>query len=143
MAPTYLRSVQLDDRGWLTSPPTLPTSQLVLRRVRPSTPSPKSRMASDEDYMAFLDKANKDVDDGKAYAAEQSQRASKATFKALDSGSQVPKAIKDVCKDTVYVTDADEPFEEVSLKWDGDGGLPDESMIHHHPSAYIPVNLCI
>lgn len=82
-------------------------------------------MANDEDYMSFLDKANQDLDDGQALAAKQKAQ-DKAAFKTMDNGSQVPKAIKDACKDAVYVTDADEPFEEVSLKWSGDG-LPDES----------------
>lgn len=78
-------------------------------------------MASDKDYMAFLDKANQDLDDGKALATKSS-----AAFKTMDEGSQAPKVIRDACQDAVYVTDADEPFEEVSLKWRGDG-LPDES----------------
>lgn len=82
-------------------------------------------MASDEDYMSFLDKANQDLDDGRALAAKQKDQ-DKAAFKTMDSGTQAPKVIKDACKDAVYVTDADEPFEEVSLKWSGDG-LPDES----------------
>lgn len=82
-------------------------------------------MANDEDYMAFLDKANQDLDDGKALAAKQKEQSS-AAFKAVDEGSQAPRVIRDACQDAVYVTDADEPFEEVSLKWSGDG-LPDES----------------
>lgn len=80
-------------------------------------------MASDDDYMAFLNKANKDPGAG---GQASTQSSAPAKFKATDSGSNVPKAIKDVCKKEVYVSDADEPFEEVSLKWDGEGGLPDE-----------------
>ncbi|OWT43481.1 hypothetical protein VFPPC_17370 [Pochonia chlamydosporia 170] len=87
-------------------------------------------MASDEDYMAFLDKANQDLDDGNAYAAKQSAQK-KTAFKTMDEGSQAPKVIRDACQDAVYVTDADEPFEEVSLKWSGDG-LPDESTFRSH-----------
>ncbi|KJZ75035.1 hypothetical protein HIM_05521 [Hirsutella minnesotensis 3608] len=95
-------------------------------------------MASDEDYMAFLDKANKDLGDGQAKSQQQQQQQSgggKAVFKAVDTESDVPKVIKDVCKAHVYVSDADEPFEEVSLQWKGEEGLPDEvefaKLIHH------------
>ncbi|KHO02005.1 uncharacterized protein MAM_01006 [Metarhizium album ARSEF 1941] len=82
-------------------------------------------MASDQDYMTFLDKANQDVDDGKALAAKQEENG-KAAFKTMDEGSQAPKVIRDACQDAVYVSDADEPFEQVSLRWGGDG-LPDET----------------
>ena len=85
-------------------------------------------MASDEDYIAVLDKANKDLDEGKAHAQKQPQEGggAKSQFKAMDSGSQAPKAISDVCQSEVYVSDADEPFEAVSLKYSG-SDLPDES----------------
>ncbi|KAJ3543675.1 hypothetical protein NM208_g3452 [Fusarium decemcellulare] len=86
-------------------------------------------MSNDDDYMAFLNKANQDTG---ADAATQQQ---KATFKAKDAGSEVPKEIRQVCKNAVYVSDADEPFEEVSLKWEGKNGLPTESefakLINH------------
>jgi hypothetical protein len=81
-------------------------------------------MASDAEYMAFLDKANRDADAGRAEA--KSQGGNQTKFKATDSGSSVPKEIRDACKNEVYVSDADEPFEEVSLKWDKGEGLPDE-----------------
>lgn len=80
-------------------------------------------MASDDDYMAFLNKANNQSDAG---AQASTQSSAPAKFKATDTGSEVPKAIKNACKNEVYVSDADEPFQEVSLKWDGEGGLPDE-----------------
>lgn len=84
-------------------------------------------MASDEDYMAFLNKANQDADAGKATAAAQTSTTSgQRTFKTTDEGSELPKSIADVCKDTFYVSEADEPFRGVSLKWKGEGGLPDE-----------------
>ncbi|KAK8133870.1 hypothetical protein PG984_005882 [Apiospora sp. TS-2023a] len=81
-------------------------------------------MASDEDYMAFLDNANKDPNEG--YAKPASSGA-KLEFKATDHGVQVPAALKEVAQDAFYVSDADEPFVPVALKWDEDGkGLPDE-----------------
>ena len=78
------------------------------------------KMASDDDYMAFLNKANQDT--GSASA----QQSGKATTKAVDQGSEVPKIIKDACKDTFYVSDTDEQFEPVSLQHDGK--LPDEGQ---------------
>lgn len=81
-------------------------------------------MASDEDYMSFLNKANQDVSGDQA----TTQSSGGQQFKAQDQGSEVPKPIRAAIKDAVYVTDADEPFEGVSLKWQGDGGLPDERM---------------
>lgn len=91
-------------------------------------------MASDEDYMAFLNKANEDVGGGQS-AARQQSGGGKAVFKALDEEGEVPKAIKDISPRPFYVSDADEPFEHVSLKWERDGGLPDEGTRQSTPSA--------
>ncbi|KAI0013206.1 hypothetical protein F4779DRAFT_613735 [Xylariaceae sp. FL0662B] len=89
-------------------------------------------MASDEDYMAFLDKANRDPSEG--YAKPQS--AGQQEFKAADEGAQIPAAIQEATKDAFYISDADEPFVPVYLAWDENGrGLPDEeafaSLIQH------------
>ncbi|KAI0137239.1 hypothetical protein BJ170DRAFT_678090 [Xylariales sp. AK1849] len=90
-------------------------------------------MASDEDYMAFLDKANEDPSEGYAKPA-----GGKQEFKATDAGVQVPAVLKDVVKNAFYVSDADEPFVPVCLKWDEGGkGLPDEeefASLISHPS---------
>ncbi|TLD36968.1 hypothetical protein E2P81_ATG02750 [Venturia nashicola] len=69
-------------------------------------------MASDEDYAAFLDKANQDPSGGKASA----QSSKKAGTKSVDT--EVPKVLEQV--EEYYTSDADEPFEPVSLKWKGD-----------------------
>ncbi|KFH48627.1 hypothetical protein ACRE_004840 [Hapsidospora chrysogenum ATCC 11550] len=90
-------------------------------------------MASDEDYMAFLNKANEDVSGGSGQAAAQS---SKVQSKAVDSGAEVPKEIREVCRDAFYVSDTDEQFEGVSLRWNGEDGLPDEvefAKLINHP----------
>ncbi|KAL6801818.1 hypothetical protein J3E68DRAFT_394457 [Trichoderma sp. SZMC 28012] len=94
------------------------------------------KMASDEDYMAFLNKANQDADEGRA--AAQSSRGGagqQRAFKTTDEGSELPKSIAEVCRDAFYVSEADEPFKGVSLKWKGEGGLPDEvefaKLINH------------
>lgn len=89
-------------------------------------------MSNDDDYMAFLNKANQDTG-GDATTTTQA----KTSFKTKDQDSQVPREIRDVVKNAVYVSDADEPFEEVSLKWQGDNGLPTESefaKLINHPS---------
>lgn len=81
-------------------------------------------MASDEDYMAFLNKANQDPSAGQAV---KSSSSAKQTFKTTDSGAQVPAVLKTAVKDAFYTSDADEPFEPVCLNWDEGGkGLPDE-----------------
>lgn len=84
-------------------------------------------MASDEDYMAFLNKANQDT------GGATTQSSGKVALKAKDEGSEVPKEITKVCRDAVYTSDADEPFEEVSLKWDGKNRLPTECKISAPP----------
>lgn len=83
-------------------------------------------MASDEDYMAFLNKANADVSAGGGRATTQ---AGSGPFKAVDAGSEVPKEIREACRDTFYVSEADEPFEGVSLRWTAESGLPDEGRL--------------
>lgn len=92
-------------------------SQLNTRLLSNSRPL---KMSNDDDYMSFLNKANQDTGAG---ASTQEKTA----FKAKDHGVEVPKAIAEVCKNAVYTSDADEPFEEVSLKWQGSNGLPSES----------------
>ena len=80
-------------------------------------------MASDEDYSAFLDKANEDPSKGVA----KTQGSGKIQLKAVDSGVEVPAALKKATKDAIYVSDADEPFEPVCLKHSGKT-LPSEGM---------------
>lgn len=79
-------------------------------------------MASDEDYAAFLDKANQDPNEGVA----KGQSNGKIELKATDKGASVPEVLKKATKDAFYVSDADEPFEPVCLKHSGKS-LPDEA----------------
>lgn len=79
-------------------------------------------MASDSDYMSFLDKANEDSSGG---AKATTQSKGHFQFKATDTRAKVPKEIKDAIKDTFMVSEADEPFEAVSLEVKEDS-LPDE-----------------
>ena len=75
-------------------------------------------MSSDQDYAAFLDKANQDT--GSANATSQS--TGKMGTKAVDT--EVPKELNSL--EAYYTSDADEPFEPVSLKWE-EGSLPSAS----------------
>jgi hypothetical protein len=70
-------------------------------------------MSSDADYEAFLDKANKGS--GEAKATAQSKSKSVGT-KAVNAA--VPKGLEKV--DEFFTSESDEPFEPVSLKYDGD-----------------------
>lgn len=103
-------------------------------------------MASDEDYMAFLNKANQDAEEGQGAAASSAQSAGQQrTFKTQDEGSALPKSIADALKDAFYVSEADEPFKGVSLKWKGEGGLPDEvefaKLIQHWDAENAQVDI--
>lgn len=78
-------------------------------------------MSSDADYAAFLDKANQDT--GASNATTQSSK--KFGTKAVDTA--VPNALESV--EAYYVSDADEPFEAVALKFAGQ--TLDPSMFFH------------
>lgn len=83
-------------------------------------------MASDEDYMNFLDKANQDPSAGSGVRA----KGAKAELKATDKNVEVPEPLLAATKDAFYVSDADEPFVPVALEWDEAGkGLPDEGTL--------------
>ncbi|KAI9799233.1 MAG: hypothetical protein M1833_004111 [Piccolia ochrophora] len=73
-------------------------------------------MSSDDAYASFLDKANQDTSSGKATAA-----SSAAATNAINT--DVPSALQKV--DQYYTSEADEPFEPVSLQWN-EPSLPDE-----------------
>ncbi|KAK3172957.1 hypothetical protein OEA41_006283 [Lepraria neglecta] len=72
---------------------------------------------SDDAYSSFLDKANQDT--GASKASTQSKSAS---TKAV--GTEVPATLQKV--EQYYVSEADEPFEPVSLKWGGKN-MPSEN----------------
>ncbi|PVH89362.1 hypothetical protein DL98DRAFT_401923 [Cadophora sp. DSE1049] len=93
-------------------------------------------MATDEDYMSFLDKANKDPNEGTAKT--QGSGGGKMEFKATDQGVKVPGVIEKVLGkgEAFYTSDADEPFVGVALKLEGKG-LPDEATfakLINHPT---------
>lgn len=70
-------------------------------------------MGSDEDYEAFLNKANADSNEA---SAQSTSKTSSKKSNAVNTSS-VPAALQSV--DAYYTSDADEPFEPVSLSYDG------------------------
>lgn len=88
-------------------------------------------MASDDAYMSFLDKANADV------SGDNSQQGSSVKTETVHSSVSVPKALQSV--DVYYVSDTDEPFEPVALKWDGaaKGAWPSAGMSCSSPPLSI------
>ncbi|MCJ1312320.1 hypothetical protein MMC25_005994 [Agyrium rufum] len=73
-------------------------------------------MADDDSaYTDFLDKANQDTG-ASAQVSSASGGGKSAGIRTVDT--DVPAHLKGV--DVYYVSDADEPFEPVSLKWEGD-----------------------
>jgi len=87
----------------------------------------KAKM-SDEDYAAFLEKANRDPSEGVKGKEGVKGNGGKIELRATDGDGEgeVPRVLRAVVRDRVYVSDADEPFVGVSLKVEG--GLPDECM---------------
>ncbi|MCJ1466946.1 hypothetical protein MMC07_005568 [Pseudocyphellaria aurata] len=65
-------------------------------------------MSSDDAYNSFLDQANQDTG-----AHDDSAKSGSATTKAVDT--DVPAPLQQV--DLYYTSEADEPFEPVSLTW--------------------------
>ena len=99
-------------------------STLGPRCIQPKSPFHLSQkpsvMSSDEAYSSFLDQANQDTGANKASTQSKSKSAS---TKAVDT--EVPAALQKV--EQYYTSEADEPFEPVSLKWTGKN-MPSESM---------------
>lgn len=102
--------------------------------------SPKQRsssnganMSSDADYQSFLDQANQDVGGG---TASTRTTAAFATTRAVNTN--VPEPLSKIKR--FYTSDADEPFEPVSLKWSGKQ-MPSESELlinPNPPSPFLP-----
>ena len=91
--------------------PADPKSQFTSTTSRFSTSS--LIMASDDAYASFLDKANSDLDAGRA----QQQGGSSVQTKTVHNSLSLPKPLKSV--DAYYVSETDEPFEPVALPWEG------------------------
>ncbi|KAI4142277.1 MAG: hypothetical protein L6R39_005006 [Caloplaca ligustica] len=75
-------------------------------------------MSSDDAYSSFLDQANQDTG-----ASKVSSKSDTATTKAVNT--EVPVGLQNV--EQYYTSEADEPFEPVSLQWDGNN-MPSENQ---------------
>lgn len=69
-------------------------------------------MSSDAEYAAFLEKANQD-----AGAARQQSLGENKAYGTKSVDTVVPKVLEGV--EEYYISDADEMFEAVSLKYEG------------------------
>jgi len=77
-------------------------------------------MASDEDYSNFLDKVNQDTSTSKASTQLKSKAVGTESL-----NTDVPKQLEGI--EEYYISEADEPFEPVSLQWNEDE-LPSEGI---------------
>lgn len=91
-------------------------------------------MASDDAYAAFLEQANQDPSKGRTHAAATRPNRE---LKSVDEGEEVPKVLGDATKGKFYVSDADEKFLPVCLRWKGED-LPDEGSFRPAPFS-LPV----
>ncbi|PYI08257.1 hypothetical protein BO78DRAFT_395867 [Aspergillus sclerotiicarbonarius CBS 121057] len=84
-------------------------------------------MSSDDAYMSFLNKANADLTAGQSQPATTS--SSSARIETIHTDVRIPAPLTSV--DAFYISETDEPFEPVALKWDGAarGIWPDASHL--------------
>jgi len=86
-------------------------------------------MATDEDYMDFLDKANRDPGEGYPPGAQSTSAEKQMRFRATEEGVRVPAVLRGAVEEGVlYVSESDEPFVEVALAYGGES-LPDEGEL--------------
>ncbi|KAL8940169.1 MAG: hypothetical protein Q9216_002957 [Gyalolechia sp. 2 TL-2023] len=76
-------------------------------------------MSSDDAYSSFLDQANQNT-----RASNAAPNTNIASAKAVDT--EIPVGLQDV--DQYYTSEADEPFEPVSLRWNGNN-MPSENEL--------------
>ncbi|KAF2273369.1 uncharacterized protein EI97DRAFT_461243 [Westerdykella ornata] len=113
-APSYTTGVRP------TASCTLPLAQQPKTARSRLHTSAACRMASDDAYAAFLEKANQDVSGG-AGGEEITARSSSSADKRIRIQEQdvveVPASLRGI--EEVYVSESDEGFEGVGLGWEG------------------------
>lgn len=88
-------------------------------------------MASDDDYAAFLEKANQPT----SSSAQQTMKSKGFTEKSIDTNEPVPSVLQEV--QSVYISEADEEFVPVSLGWSGKSGEKiDIGMLYLHSTPH-------
>jgi hypothetical protein len=98
-----------------------------------------SQSRADQDYLAFLNKANEELPAKVPQAPTATATGNKKPFRTRQEGVEVPAPLLAVVDkpDAFYVSDADEPFEVVALAWDEAGrGLPDEGSFYFFSSPF-------
>ncbi|KAB8067673.1 hypothetical protein BDV29DRAFT_185744 [Aspergillus leporis] len=92
----------------------------------PLHPTLSRAMSSDDAYMSFLDKANSDLNTART---QQTPDSSTIRTETVETGIRVPAPLKSV--DAYYISETDEPFEPVALKWEAasKGVFPDPSHL--------------
>ncbi|KAI7788688.1 hypothetical protein LA080_008578 [Diaporthe eres] len=115
-------------RRCCTVDPNLPFAHAQHSQRRSLSGTTPLRMATDDEYMDFLNKANEDPGQGSASTQAQGSHAKKE-LKAADHGADIPQPLVKATKDAFYMSDSDEPFVPVSLAWEKGEGLPDEEEI--------------
>lgn len=93
----------------LHSPANISSQKITL--PRPSSFSTSHIMASDDAYMDFLNKANAD------HSAGQEASTQGAKTQTVDESLKVPTSLQKV--EAYYVSESDEPFEPVVLRFKG------------------------
>ena len=78
-------------------------------------------MSSDEAYGSFLEQANQETG-----ASKDSDTTNTVNTKSVDT--EVPQQLQNI--EQYYTSEVDEPFEPVSIKWNG-SELPSESEKFH------------
>lgn len=124
-----------------TNKPTLsaaPQSFKPVTTSKPHTPpfsTTSLTMSSDDAYMSFLDKANADLNAGHA----PQQGTDTVRTETVDANVMIPKPLQSV--NAYYISDADEPFEPVALKWEGasKGDWPSPGRFTSSPISQNPV----
>lgn len=85
------------------------------------TPPPNRTMSSDNDYMSFLNKANADLN-ASQFQPQRGNTSSTPRTQTIHTNVRVPAPLTSV--DAFYVSETDEPFEPVALKWpDAERGI--------------------
>ncbi|PYH36153.1 uncharacterized protein BO87DRAFT_414695 [Aspergillus neoniger CBS 115656] len=92
------------------------------------TPPHTRTMSSDNDYMSFLNKANADLN-ASQFQPQRDNTSSTPRIQTIHTNVRVPTPLTSV--DAFYVSETDEPFEPVALKWpDAERGIwPDAAAL--------------
>ncbi|KFZ04290.1 hypothetical protein V501_09202 [Pseudogymnoascus sp. VKM F-4519 (FW-2642)] len=115
----------LSSRSRTTAPASPAGVPAQAQAARAAPRQQKRGMADDASYLSFLEKANAPL--GGSNEAQASGSGKKG-FKTVDEGAKVPEVIRKAIEGVMYVSEADEGFEGVSLGTGGRGMVDGESF---------------